>query len=123
MTATQTTPEPVAEISMDEVTESITGYDEIAIEENLKITFIELAIKRNHMKWVRAHVAIYLFHKGEKAAAAWKTAMSMPQKELQTFFPPTGDPEDITDESESGKDDGKPTTPPTRKPRSASSPG
>jgi hypothetical protein len=120
--ATKPTAEPVADVSMGEITDSITGYDEIAIEDNLKLTFIELAMKRNHMKWVRAHIAIYLFHKGEKAAVAWRTAMTMPQKELQTFFPSDGDPDDVTDESDAGKGEGAAVTPPARRPRSASSP-
>lgn len=124
MTATKKpTPEPVADVTIDEITDSITGYDEIAIEDQLKLTFAELAQARNHFKWYRAHIAIYLVRKGTKAGVAWKTAMSMPQVELQTYFPKSlADPTDLIDESTEGKGDGTPAPSSTKKPPSASSP-
>lgn len=123
MTATKTPKlPPVADVSMDEITESITGYDEQMIEDHLKLTFAELALGKNHMKWARGHVAVWLVRQGDKPAEAFKKAMSLPQRELQTFFPATGDPRDITDESDSGKGEGAPESSPVKKQRSASSP-
>ena len=115
--------EPVADMTIDEVTESITGYDELGIEEQYKLTLPELTLTKNTYKWTRAHVAIYLLHKGKRPAEAWKTALSLTVPEVQAYFPKSvADPDDITDESDEGKGDAAPVATPTTKRRSASQP-
>lgn len=123
MSTKKTPAEPVATITAEEVTESITGFDEIAIAANLKMTIVELVAPRHRYAWTRALIATYLTHTGTKPTVAWKTAMELTIVEVQSYFPETtADPDDITDESDEGKDDAVPAPSRTTKPRSASQP-
>lgn len=99
-------PEPAPELpSSDEVMESLTGYDELAIEKAFGDEVESLIRKGRGLTYLRALVFAQELHGGAKHDEAKKTALTMTVKELNGRFREEnedGDPE--LPGSESGKD-------------------
>lgn len=89
-----------------EIIETLTGYDELAIEKATGRTVEELASTGRELHLTRALAAIQISReKDVKYADAYKEAMSATQRELAAMF--EDEPEDAMPEapdSEAGKD-------------------
>lgn len=81
----------------EQVFDSVTGFDEIAIAQKFGLTVMELAEKDGSM-FVRSMIFIAKRRDGATDDEAWQAAMGMSTKDYTTFFAePT--------EEEAGKDE------------------
>lgn len=110
-TATKATtkPEPAeeprkyaTELTSIEMTESLTGYDELKIEAKLGKPVEDI---QGNYTLIRAMAAIHLMRGGTKEGIAWGKAMDMPASELKRYFTPIPKTEEMDPgASEPGKD-------------------
>lgn len=108
------TNEATRKLTYDETLESLTGYDEHAIEQRFGVD-INTLLRSNAIKASRALVYVLLKRENEAqdlkdpAGKAYKTVMEAPMGTLTDYF---GDDVDEIDENspvtESGKDDEQP---------------
>ena len=97
-----TTPAPQTELTVPELIQSMTGYDEDAIVERFGKQLEDL----DDAPFTRALIFVAERRReGVKDAAAFATAKSMRRREAKAYFTPTPD-EPVSDEpvSESGND-------------------
>lgn len=90
-------------LTAEELSESLTGFDEIAIEQHMGIDVYADA-ERKPMKALRALVFVHRRREGDDDATAKQAALEMPLKAVQDYF---AEDEEITPdapETESGKD-------------------
>lgn len=119
--ATAPTAEPaeplyVTELTYQEVLDSVTGYDEIGLKQNLHTTFEEIAGDDekpiNQALLLRALIGVHRLHEGETPSEAWTRALSATRGELRTYFTPVDDNDGLVageaPTSESGKDEPRP---------------
>lgn len=95
-------------ITVDEMTDSLTGFEEVAIAKHFEADWMQLMETRPTML-LRALVFTQLARGEVKAAEAKAEAMGMPLSEVNDFFATDEDepmPEDPV--TESGKDDSQP---------------
>lgn len=95
-------------LTLEEITESLTGFDEIAIE---KVTGHDLtAMQDTPVRMVRALVAIDLNRKADTGIARYaedyKQAMGMTMREVMDYF--ATDEEVLVDEPETDSGKGEP---------------
>lgn len=105
---------PVTTATLPETMDSVTGYDEIGIEQNLGTSLEVMAgddkrgIPTQAIKLTRAMIAVHRMHEGDAPAKAWRYALSMRFGDVQQYFTdvPGDDDDTLTPElmSESGKD-------------------
>lgn len=91
------------DLTAEEMGESLTGFDEIAIEQQFGLDIYGDAEKRP-MKALRALVFVHRRREGDDDATAKHAALEMPLKAVQDYF---AEDEEITPdapETESGKD-------------------
>lgn len=101
----------VTELTYQEVLDSVTGYDEIGLKQNLHTTFEEIAgtdeVPVNEAMLIRALIGVHRLHEGDTPSKAWKLALTTTRGELRTYFTPPGNNDDdamVGPTSESGKD-------------------
>lgn len=95
------------QVPAEELFESLTGFDEIAITKAFKVELFDLQEKP--FLFMRAMAFILRRREGAKDAEAYQAAMEMTLGELTALFPepePELDPDDP--ETESGKDGSTP---------------
>lgn len=74
-----------SDMTLEEITESLTGFDEIAIEKHAGEELLSMQNRPTRM--VRALVGIDLMRKREISyPEAYKVAMGMPMKEVMEYF-------------------------------------
>lgn len=91
----------VTELTILEMSESLTGYDELKIE--VKLEKPVEAIEGNYTL-IRALAAIHMIRGGAKEGIAWGKVMNMPASEIKRYFSPKTDDEMDPGASGSGKD-------------------
>lgn len=99
------TPKPQTDQSVDDLLNSLTGFDELAINKAFGADVFDLA-ERQPTMYVRALIFIHFTRAGQDAGAAKKASMGMTIKQAQDFFPEGDeefDPE--TPVTEAGKKD------------------
>lgn len=110
------------ELTLNEAMESVTGFDEIAIEKHMNYDIYtsddeELGIFRSKpVLMIRCLVFVMQRRAGQSDVEARQTAMGMSVKDVHEYF--TADPEEVdpdAPESPEGKDD----TPPVGEPESS----
>lgn len=92
-----------ADLTAEEMSLSLTGFDEIAIEQQFSLDIYADA-ERKPMKALRALVFVHRRREGDDDAAAKQAAMEMPLGAVQDYFI---EDEEITPkepETEQGKD-------------------
>lgn len=97
-----------AQITAEEMAESLTGFDEIAIEKHFDID-IYMDSEQKGVKALRALVFVDLTRQGLTAPDAKQKAMEMSLRDANTYFAEAPDepmPEEPT--SEPGKDESVP---------------
>ena len=101
------------ELTIEEVQESITGFDEIAVEQHMGMDIYTDA-EAKPILLLRALVFVHQVHELKPAPEARKAALGMTLKEVQGYFaePPEEIDEDEPD-TEAGKGDSQPATGPT----------
>lgn len=119
---TATTPQEVHRVDANEFIETLTGFDEIAIEKHFGSRWGTLA-EQNPTMLLRALVFIEFRREGQSDPDAYKAALSLTLREAQDRFPDAE--EEFTPdepETEGGKDDSASNGTPMSSPLSASSP-
>lgn len=97
---------PKTELTVEEMVDSLTGWDELAIEEHLKRPIDGM---RSNYTVGRALIGVHLTREGQKAGVAFKAAMAMPNSEVSKYFTKkSANDDDLLVPSESGKDAAKP---------------
>jgi hypothetical protein len=94
-------------LTAEEMTESLTGFDEIAVEKHLDLRIYADA-EREPVKVLRALVFVHRRREGDDDAAAKQYAMDLPLKALQDYFAEDEEVFPDAPETESGKDGGQP---------------
>lgn len=90
--------------NIDEVLESINGFEEVAVEKAFGADPIELAQGQKLMKFTRAMVFVVKKREGLNDLQARQAAMEMTMADLQTFFVMSDDDdEDPKEETSSAK--------------------
>lgn len=104
-------PETTTELTFDELLDSVTGYDEIAIKAAAQVPLSTL-LTTDAMQAMRAVIAVHQLRDtgaemGPKAYyAQYKLAQEMPTKAVRTYFAePAKDPIPDEPDSPAGKDD------------------
>jgi hypothetical protein len=110
--ATTATSEPAAEtwpkteLTVEEMVDSLTGWDELAIEEQLKKPID--GMKSNYTVG-RALIGVHRMREGEKPGVAFKAAMAMPNGDVSKYFTKkTANDNDLLVPTEAGKEAAKP---------------
>lgn len=101
------------DITIEEMTESLTGFDELAIAKHFGMEWMALG-EAKPTSLSRALVFVHLRREGKKDGDAYQGAMSMTLREASEYFADAEDdvdPDDPT--SESGKDSSGPSEQPT----------
>jgi hypothetical protein len=80
----QVAPEGADKIDLTGLSETLNGYDQIAIRARFRERFDQLA--EDPMMFPRAMYFIHLRRNGEKDAAAYEAAMTLPMKRLTELF-------------------------------------
>lgn len=116
MSAAENTPEKIT-MSIDDMADSLTGFEEIAISEAFGAELFDLS----SMRMVRALVFVHHLRQGLKHADAKRTTLGLTVKQVGEMFP-DDEEEPMPEEpiTESGKDDSRPENEPTNSPPSAS---
>jgi hypothetical protein len=97
---------PKTELTIPEMMDSLNGWDELAIEEHLKRP---LDAMRSNFTVARALIGVHLTREGQKAPAAFKTAMAMVNDDVTKYFTKaSANDDDLLAPSESGKEPAKP---------------
>lgn len=104
-------------ITADEMTESLTGFDEIAIEKAFGDVWETLA-NRRPSTFNRALIFVHFTREGQNANEARKAALTLTLGQTTSFFTD----EDDDPEDETGKDEQPPASEPTSSQPSASLP-
>lgn len=111
------------ELTVSDVTDSLTGFDEIAIEKHMGMD-IYTDRARKPVMLMRSLVFVMKRREGLSDVDAHKAALGMTVTEIHDFFP--DDPDDEIDpeapETPEGKDDSQPETAPAVSPTSVSAP-
>lgn len=113
------TPKP----SVEELFQSLTGFDELAIKDKFGIEN-PAEVEHRPIIWTRALVFIIFKRDGMNSQQAYQAAMETPSGILDSFF--ADDPEDVLPDdpdSEPGKDSTPLELVPSSSPAGASSPG
>lgn len=76
---------PKVDLTFTEMTESLTGFDEIAVEKHMGIDPYSDG-ERKPIKAVRALVFVHLTRQGKNAPQAVEEAQSMPMKDVMSYF-------------------------------------
>lgn len=98
---------PAEQVSADELFESLTGFDEIAIAKAFGVELF--ALQEKPFLFMRAMVFILRRREGAKDPEAHHAAMAMTLGELTELFPePEAELDPDAPETESGKDDSAP---------------
>ncbi|WBQ02941.1 hypothetical protein [Kribbella sp. CA-293567] len=98
------------ELTFDEVLDSLTGYDELAIKSTTDVPLSKM-LAADSVHALRAVIGIHTLREtgksGSKAyQAAYKAAMEMPLSQVRQYFAePPGDPIPDEPDSTAGKDD------------------
>lgn len=87
-----------------EVMDTLTGYDELAIEKAFGAEIEALIERGSGLRYLRALAFAQELHNGATHADAFKTAQSLPGKDLAARFREGGNEDDALPGSESGKD-------------------
>ncbi|MEU4391645.1 hypothetical protein [Kribbella sp. NPDC023855] len=96
---------PKTELTVEEMVDSLTGWDELAIEEQLKKPIDGM---RSNYTVGRALIGVHRMRAGEKAAIAFKAAMEMPNGDVSKYFTKkTANDNDLLVPTEAGKEAGK----------------
>lgn len=85
-TATQT---------LDDLADSLTGFDEIAIKQAFKQTVAQLADDPGQL--IRALIFVHRRREGDNDVTAWNAAQAMPARDALDYFP--------DEDEDSGKDE------------------
>jgi hypothetical protein len=111
-----------ADVTLTELLESVTGFDEIAVEQQFGID-LYVGNDAHPMKVARAAVFIHKIHQQTPAPEARKYALGLTTNEVESYFLPEPEEpvahEPVTDV---GKDEPAPMLEPTSSPDSASPP-
>lgn len=102
-----TTPETVTKLTQDEMVDSLTGFEEIAIEKHFDAEIFDLSV----VKRMRAMVMIMLIREGKSGPEAKKEAMGFTQAQIVGYFADDegeDDPESDFPVTVAGKDDAEP---------------
>lgn len=105
--------------TVEELGESLTGFDEIAIKKAFGMPFASLAPNENGQggdvyQFLRAMVFVHRRREGDNDVTAYNTAQAMTTGEINGYF--------AEESAESGKDDSTPEETPMSSPPGASSP-
>ena len=101
------------DITIEEITESLTGFDELAIAKFFGMEWMALGETRP-TALSRALIFVHKRREGAKDADAYQQAMSLTLGETTEYFADDADEMDPDDpDSESGKDDSSPSEQPT----------
>lgn len=104
--STDPTPTPVTELTAEEVTESLTGFDEIAIEKMFGGFDPYTGGEKKPMTLMRSLIFVMQRRGGDKDPAAKAYAMALPVSEVNGYFTESEDEADPEDpDTESGKGD------------------
>ena len=107
-------------VTAEEVTESVTGFDELAIEKHFDGFDIYTNGEDKPVRMLRALVFVHLRHTTEgKDADAAKTANSMTVAEVQAYFEEDNEANPSDPDTESGKGDSQHNSEPNASPGSA----
>lgn len=98
--------EPVSELTIDEATGTLTGYEEIGIERHFGKPWMTLA-EAEPMTLVRALIFTIGTREGANAPEAKDQAMRMTLAEVMAYFTPDEDDRDPLEEEESDSEQGK----------------
>lgn len=91
-------------IPIDEFVQSLTGYDEIAINKAFGVDWTVL-MESQPTTFSRALVFTDLRHQGKTDTESKKTCMEMSIKQVGEYFPQTDAADELDEDNESGKDD------------------
>lgn len=95
------------EVSLEEFLDSLTGYDEIAITQAFGRVFAVLC--EDPTMLARAAIFVHQRRGGQTDAQAKATALTMPMREVNGFFPDAEEEIDPTaPETPEGEDDSQP---------------
>lgn len=111
-----------ADVTAEEVTESITGFDEIAVEKHFDGLDLYMDGERKPIKMLRALIFVHLRHTaGEhgKDTATAEAAMAMPLSDVQAYFKPDTEANPADPDTDSGKGDSPVDSEPDGSPPSA----
>lgn len=111
-----------ADVTAEEVTESVTGFDEIAVEKHFHGLDLYMDGEAKPVKLLRALIFVHLRHTaGEhgKDAATAEAAMSMTLRDVQDYFKPDTEANPADPDTESGKGDSQVESEPDGSPPSA----
>lgn len=105
--------------TVEEIADSLTGFDEIAIKKAFGAPFATLAPNENGVggdvfQFLRALVFTHRRREGDSDVAAYNTAQALTTGEINGYF--------AEESPESGKDSSTPAETPTSSPPGASSP-
>lgn len=107
-------------LTFEEMSESITGFDEIAVEKHMEIDLYQDG-ERKPVKLVRALVFVHLRRQGISDTDAKDQVQGMTVKQVNAYFDQNQDLDPDGDaDSESGKDAAPPAAEPPNSPPSAS---
>lgn len=110
---------PVSKISLDELTDSLTGYDELAVEQAFGADIYDLGSIRQ----IRAGIFCHRRRQGDKHDEAKKFAMGLTVRAVLDYFPdPEAEPvmPGVGPETEEGKGAEQPVSEPQSSQPSAS---
>lgn len=99
-------------LTAEEVTESITGFDEIAVDKHFGGFDLYTDAEAKPVVSLRALVFVHLRHNGMPDKDAHKTVMEMPLKAVHDYFEQDDEANPSDPDTESGKGDSQPETEP-----------
>lgn len=97
---------PKTELTIPEMMDSLNGWEEIAIEEQLKRPIDAM---KSNFTVARALIGVHMTREGKKPGVAFAAAMTMSNDDVTKYFTKkSANDDDLLVPSESGKDASKP---------------
>lgn len=86
------------ETTIQEMAESLTGYDELAIKKEFRLTVSALVNDGDTIASMRAYVFVHQRRQGLKDSEAYAAAMEMRQADILAYFSAGDDDEEPADD-------------------------